>query len=573
MKNGKLFLLLALLLSLSVFLFACGEDTGEDETDTGTAAPEQVEPTPEVKHELYDYFVLDPGTSALDFSKVAQYKGEFVDLDQEHHLLALETKDLDALNQVIHTVTVYDLLSGEAIQQHEVKYPLNAPPKEMVQMDVKISYPVICVEKTSYGEDGETQYTAEFYTARKDGVLLHSAAKGRFDPDQEPTDRIDYGNGLVAFHMGDRYVWIDRNGDVVHTIDAVASNGYDIQVFNSEYQGYLYVLEDELVQIFNREGVCSGEYSLAHKGLLNAHVLDNGNVLIQDLTEVDAFTSCDLKLDHVRYQLKSYVMNYVNGALTEVKLDYLVDSLETAYSHKYEDNHTYNYLDFDLAPGRDNQAIIFRISAGELSNFQEYVVLSNDLQIQYTLKNTTPGADLSRIEVISEELYVASVQEGGYRQKYIFDLDGTQLAAVSNNNLYVTASYIVTDFGVYDHKMTLLYDLSTGEFAEGLQAVDETNDRIYVGKHNFETGGDEVYLLDVASKQGSLVADGVDTRFGNAADGYYSLVDDKTGNTTYYNLANEKKLVIHHIRDIKEMDHALMIEAEFNGDPVVFVVQ
>ena len=108
MKQGKLLILLVLILSLSVFLFACGNN--EEPAENG-AAEEQ-----EVKHELHDYLVLKEENEGYTFSEVSQYEGEVVDYDYEHNLLAIKTQDLDEKNQVTDTVAIYDILTGESFR-------------------------------------------------------------------------------------------------------------------------------------------------------------------------------------------------------------------------------------------------------------------------------------------------------------------------------------------------------------------------------------------------------------------------------------------------------------------------
>lgn len=570
MKNGKLLILLVLILSLTVFLFACGEDaeqpddTGSDTVaDTTADSAGQEEEQEQVKHEIHDYFVLEYDPDGYDLSKVAQYEGEVVDYDDEHHLLALKTQDLDTKNQVIDTIAVYDLTTGEKIHEQSVANLLYGKKEDRIELELEISYPVIQVIKESQSEDGDDIFDVTYYFAKKDGAVIRSTDKTSFD-------RWDYGNGLVAFDMGDDIVWVDRNMSEVRSIKSIAANGYDIDSFESEYQGYLYNLEYNRVQVFNRLGVCSGQYLVNEDSALNSFVLDNGNVLIQEVKMVDAGEPFDLLSGGMYLQYNSYVMNYLDGKMTPIDLEFVVQSLETAYSLRYSES-DYSYLPFELASGHDNQAIITRYANGMVSHYQEYVVLTNDLEIEYTVKNTTEGLNWDGACALSSEIYWAEVAESGYFQGYLFDLDGNAISPISTDDMYVTEEYIVSPNAVYDHKMNLLYDLSDGKFDD--VEVDEESGNVYLWKHNFETGGDEAYLLDVAAKTTKMIADGIEKSLTSVSNGFYVMHDLDNDRFTFYNTEDEILLVVYHDYDTMSFEDMYIVEAEFEGDPVTYVIQ
>ena len=570
MKQGKLLILLILILSLSVFAFACGSK--ED------AADDSVAEQPEVKHELHDYLVLKEEGKACDFSEISQYEGEVVDYDREHSLLALKTQDLDELNQVTDTVTVYDISTGEKLQEHSVTYPYKATQESKIDLTVEIDYPIVRVSKTSWSEIEEDEYKAEYdvryYFAKKNSEVVRHTYNDEYE-------RYDYGNGLVAFKMGDEVVWIDRYMKELRTVKSVVANGYDISyyTFTSEYQGYLYAYDEKTVQIFNRLGECSGTYTMKDDGYLNVHVLDDGKVLVQEIEYVDADELYDYVVNDSdqgkiqRVKVHSYLMEYVDGKMTPVALNYVVHNLETAYTERYDDNNGHGYMPFKLAEGRDNQAIIYRFSAGKLSLYQEYVVINNDLEIEYTVNNTTPGVYMQTAEPISYNMYSAYVAEGGTLQKYIFDLDGNKVSPVSAGYLHKTKNYIVTENGVYDNKMKMLYDFNAGEFAAGDYYVDEAAERIYLTKYNFTTGATECYLLDVVKKQTTLICDGIKQVFFGAGEGFYALQDLESGKLSFYDLNDDVKLIAYDYQGLDMYNNIVVIGADFEGKPITYVVK
>ncbi|MBR2354021.1 MAG: hypothetical protein IKA76_05930, partial [Clostridia bacterium] len=124
-----------LILGVAVILFfvlSNGKDKGkeEDQNPTDSTVTEQPSVSDEtVDHEFHEYFVMENEGQNLSFSSVSQYEGveaSVIDKDEVHYLLALMTRDLDLYNQVIDTVDVYDLISGEVILSKSVTYDLDA---------------------------------------------------------------------------------------------------------------------------------------------------------------------------------------------------------------------------------------------------------------------------------------------------------------------------------------------------------------------------------------------------------------------------------------------------------------
>ena len=577
MKQGKLLILLVLILSMSVFAFACGNDPEPSEpADTGseTEATVEEQPAQEVKHEIHDYLILEVEKDGYDFSEVSQYEGEVVDYDRQHGLLAIKTQNLNEKNEVTDTITIYDLLTGEVIQTYNATYPLYANLKESVSLQVNIDYPIVRVKRTTYSEnsDGEYEdkYDVKYYFAKKGSELIRSTDKNNYS-------RVDYGNGLVSFDMGDEVVWIDRYMNELRSVKSIAANGYDIDVFDSEYQGYLYAWNAKTVQIFNRLGVCSGIYTMEAKGRMNVNVLDDGNVLIQELEYVDSSTPYDFIMSDgtgatQRVKVNSFVMSYLDGTMTAVDLDFVVEDLETEYSERYS-NSDYDYLPFALVAGHDNQAIIYRFSAGKLSLYSEYVVMTNALEIEYTVNNKTPGVQMAYASSVGAELYAAPVVEGSGWQNYIFDLDGNKVSPLFLTSAEVTEDYVITDTGIYDLQMNLLYDLTAGEFARAEVEVDVFANVIYFIKHNFETDAEECYIFDVETKQATLLCDGKTNMFKYCGTGFYVLYNTKTETHDFYGVDGEIKMSLYSVERLNNYDDMLVVYSMFEGKQITYVVK
>ena len=399
MKNGKLLILLAAILSFTLLFTACNggaepdstQTTGtesataavESDSETVSSAETQEEETEQaVEHEIRDYLVL--GTTETDsLGTVERLDASLVSFDKVNGLATLKTQDLDAYNNVIDTYKVYNVNTGEVILEKSVSNLYQGKLEDSKTLTVTVKYPTICVSEGYYSvENSEMRYNVTLYVAKKDSSYISYYSSLTASESANYSVR-KYDNGLVAVTLNADVQWIDRDMNVIRSVKAIAQNGY-YGSFNAEYQGYLYAWNDSMVKVFNRAGLCSGEYFMEHDGKLNVHVLDNGNVLIQDAEIVDQYTPCSFVVDDVRYQVKSYVMNYVDGTLTEVALDYVVYDLETAYAQRYGNGSS--AFPFALASGRDNQAYVYRFATGEVSPGVDYTFFFINIEFQVSAR-------------------------------------------------------------------------------------------------------------------------------------------------------------------------------------------
>jgi hypothetical protein len=573
MKKGKLLILLLAALSIILVLAACDKTDTLAETTVGTAAGSGTETVSETaeevsteteppKHEAHEYFVIGDAEEAPVWDEISEIDGELYGVDHENNLLAVRTEKIDTKNYVNQTISVYDLLSGEIIFTTDVSYPENPRQDEVVELDVTIDYPIIRVSQKSYSEDGSAKYDVEYYFAKKDSECIKITDKSEYA-------RQDYDNGLVCFTMGDESVWIDKNLDVVRRVSAIATDGLAPEQFDCEYMGYLYSWTDTAVQIFNRDGVCSATYNITHGGFINVHVLDSGNVLVQDIELVDAYTPCDIIVDGDRYTVKSYVMKYLDGEMEEIELDFLVDDLATAYGGASDG------FPFELAAGHDNQAYIYRFANGNVSPFAEYAVMSNDLEIEYVVKNGMHGIMYDSAYAVDSHHYVAYAPLANSEQAYLFDLDGNAIPIASTHYFEVTPKYIVTATGIFDHKLNKLFDFESEGFDWGYFGVDAAYDKVYIAKYNAVTGAIEEYLFDRETNQAVMVADGIkQSLFGKGiGDGYHVIIDLDTDKYSFINSDGTTVFVTYREPIILECNGLLLAATEFEGKTVIYVIK
>ncbi len=599
MKKGKLLLLLVAIMSLTVAFAACDNTSAESGTGTdapsgsltenGTAsdvvsteAPAE-ETIAEVKdeqesatHELLNYFELPKAEEADVLASIKRLDGELSDWDSELNLAVVEIQDLDHLNNVVRTISVYDLISDEVIHTESVSYPYKGKQSEIVELKVTLEEYVIRVLRTTYSfvNDGvdpddesddvyEAQYEATYYPIMG-GEAIYSTNDNTFA-------KKVHDNGLASILMGDKLFWIDKDFNIIRSVDSIVAGNYDVDFANpddadyrSEYKGYLYSWNTEKLYIFNRSGMVSGYYNAAPDSTISVDILNNGNALIQEFTRVGATDSCDFVLSGTRYTLQSYIMNLVDGKMEEVELDFIVSDLETAYEQENR-----GYVEAKLKNGIDSYATVYRFANGEVAKSAVIYVLDNDLNVLYTVENKTPGANLNEaFALASNRFYLAAIQNTNQEYYAIFDYDGN-LISPYNIAGGITSKYWVSYTAIYDYAMNCVYDFSKN----GYVFDNVVNDNIYLTKQNFVTGCEELYVIKPDSKAPELVCDGVDYQV-LVTERYYIVYDIE--NTVYrlYNVAGEELLVSYEVfGNVASSKDAIVFYAFFQGEPILYIVK
>ena len=599
MKKGKLLFLLVAILSLAILFAACdgtgGEELSGTESDSGTEATvtdgteggtgtdteastadegetEVVDEQENANHEMHSYFDLGDNVEADPIASISRIDGEVVEVDFQNNLAVVVKKDLDNMSNVVKTVEVYDLLTGEVIRTESVSYPYGGYPDETVELEVSLIYPVIKVQKTSYtvtdnGVDPdsrnddvyEAEYSVSYYLACKDGELLHTT-------DGTEYEIYEYDNGLVCVEMNDKLVWIDKNLNKIRQVEKIfADYNYSVYpwMFDSEYKGYLYSYDDSSLMIFNHAGMACGTYLAGENSRIRCFVLDNGNVLIQEFTEVSLFDSCEFVMLGTRYTMKSMIMNAVDGSISEIELDYIVNDLESEYGQESHEPR------IKLANGRDNLAVVYKVADGYVAQYPSVCVLDNDCNVVYTVKNDTEGVDMEYgILYLGNGKYITGMNSDGYSWEAIFDLDGNFISAFNTMNS-ITDKYIVSNTAIYNHKMELVYDFA----ANGYRFEGIAYNKIYLSKINFVSGAEEVYVFTSTSKTPELLVDGIEFELEFVDEYAYVVYDVENDVYVVYNHADEELLVSHENVEGYECEDVYLIGTTFNGEPVVYVIK
>ena len=585
MKQGKLSILLAALLCLAMLVTACADagvpDDSENASDVssdgavitmdgesgnsdGTAEEETL--PEEVKHEVHDWFVLMDENGPETLSDISRIEGEVIQKDPSHNLVVIRDRDLDRYNNVITKVTVYNVLTNETVLKVEFESPLHCQVEEdEITLDVVINYPVIRVLK-SYYADGEPVVDADFYLAKAvEDNCIYSIKQS--DASLTPADfETEYlYNGLVKATLGDQILWIDDDMNVIRAVSTIAAQGYGTD-FHGEYQGCLYTLTPNCVRVFNRQGLCSAEYLPAdpNNSEMTAFILNNGNVLIHEYTSVKDHEACDFAVGGNRLAVSTFVLDFDEGTLTEVDLGFVVTDLQTSYS----DTNNNSHFGMKLANGRDNQAYIYRFTNGNISTYPEYVVLGNNLEVQYTLKNTTPGVNLATLSVIDNHHYSAHVDAGIGAGNYVFDLDGN-VVAYDVNGVLCGGYQMISGGYFYNGAGELVFDAHT----EGYTVQHHYEYMVFLSKLNTATNSTEVFRHDLRTGKTELLCDGIETGLSTWGDGFYTVQDLHTDVYTVYTADGTPLLVSAERCNVSIYNDIYLIQTTFDGEGILYVVK
>jgi hypothetical protein len=319
--------------------------------------------------------------------------------------------------------------------------------------------------------------------------------------------------------------------------------------------------------VFNHSGVVSAKYSVGQKDTyIKCFVLDDGNVLVQEFTDVGAYNSCDFALNGTRYTMKSMIVNAVTGTVTDIELDLVIGYLES----EYEQECAWYTPALKLANGRDNLVVAYNVANGSVSAYASICVMDNTGKIVYTVKNDTFGVDFQHgIQYIGREMYIATMNTNGYSWDAIFDIDGNFISAYNSDVASITDKYIVSNTAIYAYDMGLVYDFA----ADGYSSAMVMGNQVYLVKTNYVSGNIEVYRY-VGLGQAELFSADVESEFCYADNDFFILYNEDADVYTVYNAAGEELIVSHVYLEPQDAGNCItLIRTYFEGERIVYVLK
>lgn len=535
-----------------IILFACN---GEDE-DSSVITSDRFNAESEIEKEVY--------------AQASKLKGEILDVCADKAQVALFTKDLDNYNYDVNTVKLVNALTGEVYKETSVRNSRGEAIKESIYADFCDTCGLYIVTVTYY-DDTETadvdeskieryHFTAEA-EPREVGLAINEFHECRSLGDVYAISIDD----KISFFDEDMNLLSDYNGDFLRVKDLpyLSADSYMV----SEEEGYFYFFSETEALIFDIDGKCTGKFALDHTKaqIISSFVLNSGDVLVQYVSYVERdVDEYDYATANQRYKLSSFVMDHKSGEKSEYDLDYVVRDLSAAY----ESEPTEAGFPLTLKEGQENQAYISKISNARLEKSVDYVILSNDLSVQYTFPAAMDNVIYDDAYAIDSERFVATALIGGsLHQKHIFGVDGRVIAAFPKGDVKITDSYIVTEKVIYDHNMSTVYNFS----ANGYALVGVCGDKVYLSYYNEATTKTEAYAFFAGQSEPVKVTNGIDlylySQGGSAVitDNYY-ILEDEDGWKTIYNVNDEVICKTDGNTSIEIIEGALLIRNTIDGE-------
>ena len=572
MKTQRI-ILFAVVLTLLAMLVSCG-------------GPDQVAP---------NFFDLDEEAT---FVNVSEFDGEVLDINTNRGLIALATTELDSNGNFTHKIKVYDATDNNRVVYEYAETYTADNGAAFASVDLT-NYPVIKLTKQATFENDDSG--KPIYENRYDYVLIQNEATGLVFESSVKHDNlsIERVNNVYVIEANDSLYWVNRNLEIMRSfpLDITDSYpaGYYASYFNikAEWHNFLYTWEfdpstaSNVVLVYNGQGVCTAKYTFTpgtagmdgnSSSIINpsVFVLNNGDVLIQECIVVkDEGAEYDFEfgvLEPTKLDLVTKVLNHETGEVSEIACNYLIKDLESAYARLDTNN-----FPFTLDKGYSNQAIIVDIENGKIGREAKYVVLSDALEISYTLPNSYLAISDSydSIEDPDDEGYVARAYVDGVYVTCKFGWDGTVLQKRAMNYLGNTDTHYYTRSGIYTMAGELVFDIEGSEFRNLDEiSVFAVGNNFYLRKYNWETQANEVWSLNLEDGTTTLVVDGVHQKIEIYTSDYLVVTDEMKETASVYNSNNELVLVFAEddIIDRKITKNIIIAATKVDGKTTTYVL-
>lgn len=526
-KHKLLFLFVVVSLCVSMLLTGCNL-TGNENPDPDPT-PDETPEEPKLP-DLLSYFVIDSTDNDYYvenklFTNAEAIEGDiiWVETPDGTELMATVAEDVDHFNNDVIEVKLYR--NGAVLYEFpKVSYSLSENVEKKVDLYFDDGILIFEVASLDY-TDGETTYSRSYYQ------YSDTAAPTKL---YDGTDVVEYkviGNLTVV--VGTEIVrWYGSENQTVFEMssDFYYRNGF---AYGYEYGGYLYFAGDKSLYIYDKDGACVVEYnSPANSKWSSFSFLNNGNVVIQeDLVVLDMSAEADFNYiygDGTRIKTTTNIMNYKTGALTDktASVDFWISNLESAYS---AEKHGTDFS-FELVDGKQNQAVIYRFDKDGDDDNGQYVVIDNDLNVEFVFPIIEPNLDVDSLAYEAYAIgdkYIVAGLFGQYGSiDYAFDYYGNVVKCVPQIE-YISDKYIVCDGVVYDLDFNLIYVASENNllFFEEESGKVFINNKICVEYDFNHDGESDLALLDPASGELKVLQDNLNAIVCDIGNSYYVLCE------------------------------------------------
>ena len=520
--------LLSVLLCIVVLFAACGpkdndvEDGTSDGSDTGSSAGDEAPYTP-VDPVLANFFNFEYEQPWKVLSEALRIDGEIVSRSADGKVFVLRSVDIDAMNMVTETFTVYNSELGKAVLSLNNTYEKGTS-FDWVDFEVSgendpwyYNYPSNAMRVTlenvivdAYDGNGFAMLEATYVKVSKasfkaiDKDVREENEKGDCYDVTTSYEYYDIAGQKITDSKSELYVseWTDKNADGTFSL----SFGSDEAIFDLDTMKLVSLTSEETQKLVGPYDFETDKYGYAlymwdYQPLENgiyyldvidkatneikyrhyysvdaehtAFVLDNGDVLIQETRTLpyDTKKTPDYTNEYGdKKTVNTFVLDITTGDVNEIEFNYVVSAL--MQNEEIEDTYSLDEIGVTITDNALNIAIVSAIKDGSLDKAQ-IVVYNNDLDVIFELDRVIPEHKFS----VEESFGMKVLPSGDYLVSIYNQADEMGISPTSNYAIVTkdgvvrcylpTGAKVVGEYVVIENKGIYDYDFNcVFEFAD-----------------------------------------------------------------------------------------------------------
>ncbi len=605
MKYSKLIKLFSALLCVVMLFVSCSQGGGNNDQNNQGDDQNQNQPTV-VEAKFENYFDLTYKPNYVNFTEAERLDFGRLNSRDDELLLFVDT-EIDNLNMVKDTYTVYDASKQKVLCTFEDTYENLESPERYVDFDLipgavlKISAlpgekltpeQLHELELSGVEDPAEYKYTysLEFYNLAGEEFASYAVTmEDVFEDLFDTYDVYEKGNTTVIY-IGNKAMVFDSltyemiacynlDNEVAHAFDYVTDKyGYYIDCELSNYG------QPPLIQVYNLEDgslkinhvVTSKYYNEA-----SAFVLDNGNIFVTVLNYIfDEETDYDFinTYSGMPVAIENYIIDVNTGDTVDVQLDYAIEGVGSAsYLTAYED--------IPLTENAVNVAFACKIEDKNLTK-EAILFLDNDMKVLYAYEYDSLAYEAlnTSFEVLSTgDLLIELDSE--VADSAIVKADGKVRCYVPEGATVIEGA-IVTEVGIYDYDLKPLYIFEDNDVeyinmlggsvvVRELEVVDEEPG---TGTNDDDDDDDDdaitlkYYMLTPTAT--GCTKKVISGEVYSVEDNYLIAIDEDTEKYVLYNGSLEKVLVTENaMTNIQNLDNTVLLETRIDGETVYYILK
>ena len=531
MKKFKLFLIVSVLLCLVFSAIACDLAATTDDSDTIKDVPPVTVDAESIKS---NFMTVEYPEVSNGFSSMGNLSEKYGTLTSSYtdNLLVFRKETVDYMNKVTETFTVYSLSKGDAVATFTHQYENEdfyryddfgnpvLPSSEMTVDVSTVAYSSIdyimvtnitntpidesFIEENSLSDSYSHSYSFEYYDAEGTHIATTQVA--------DSARLINYNNDVAKVSFGKTYAIMDiAENKLIKTYDGDVTSEYiSYSYSNDRYNYSLYCRYGAVdygtpiggngrIEVYTKGGtlVCSYVYSdYAYSS--TAFVLANGDIMIQYLYITDKI-DCDIVMDGMNLDLQTLILDVETGKTSEVEFNYFIGELydtDDLIARAREEGILLTFNENNVR----NIALAIKIENGTTNAGVTDMIFFDDLlNVNYVLDKVIPDQNLKgTYRPLSNGYFLVGLVSEANAQAIV--KDGKVVTYVPMDAT-VTDYAIITDEGIYDFSMNLVYDISPDSTDDYYSQphISEFNVYAYMGKYVVYTV--ENYAVEVGENE------------------------------------------------------------------------